>query len=304
MKGVIKMSGTFAPVITDEEKQELTRHGTILFPVQQFHDDFSINDTVDWHWHHEFEAAIVHTGHITAYINQKAYELSVGDGFFINSDVLHSDTDLERTCVLDAIVFHPRLIYGSHDCIFWEKYVDPIISNRSFEGIPLYHDDPESQPLLTLIRKAVDLTDEKPDGYELFVRNHLSELIYQIYKLQPQYKTGLSNTAIRNEQRIKTMITFIEEHFQTNITLQDIANSAYISKSESIRCFNNLIKRTPIQFLKEYRLQKAEKLIVSTDMSISDIAYSCGFTEMSYFTRSFRKLYKETPTQYRKKNIR
>lgn len=298
------MAGTFTVVKTNKQGQELIKHGTALFPVHQYHDDFSVMNTVEWHWHHEFEAGIIRSGHLTSMINQEEFHLSEGDGFFINSEVLHADWDFENnSCQLDSIVFHPRLIGGSHDCIFWQNYINPILHNRAFHGLSLRHDNPQDQPLLNLIRSSIDLCDQQSDGYEFPVRNNLSDLLYHIYKLQCQYKSGLSETMIRNEERIKSMISFIESHFQQNITLQEIADSASVSKSECIRCFNKSIGRTPIQFLKEFRLQKAAVLLHSTDMTISDIAFSCGFFEMSYFTRSFRALYNTTPTEYRRKKL-
>lgn len=296
------MSGTFTIVKTNKQRQELIKHGTSLFPVNQYHDDFSIMNTVEWHWHPEFEAGVIQSGHLTAMINQEEFHLSEGDGFFINSEVLHADWDLdENSCQLDSIVFHPRLIGGSHDCILWQNYVNPVITNHAFYGLPLFHNNPDNRPMLEQIRSSIRLCDEQPNGFEFSVRNCLSDLLYHIYKLQSHYKTGLSETVIRNEERIKTMIAFIESNYQQNLSLQKIADSASVSKSESIRCFNKSIGRTPIQFLKEFRLQKAASLLASTDMSIGDVAFSCGFSEMSYFTRSFRTLYADTPTEYRRK---
>ena len=155
--------------------------------------------------------------------------------------------------------------------------------------------------MLDLISQTVDLCGEQTPGYEFDIRNHLSNLVYQIFLLQRKYTKGLSDATLRSQERIKIMLSYIEVNYQRNITLEEIAESASVSKSECIRCFHKTIGRTPIQFLKEFRLQKAATLLRSTDLSVSDIAFMCGFFEMSYFTRSFRAQFTDTPTQYRKK---
>ncbi len=298
------MAGTFTVVKTNIHGQETIEHGTALFPVQQYHNDFSIMNTVEWHWHPEFEAGIVKSGTLSSMINQDEFSLSEGDGFFINSQVLHADWDLwKEDCLLDSVVFHPRFIGGSHDSIFWQNYITPIQNNRAFYGKVLYHDKPEDAKMLDCICHAISLCDQQKPGYEFLVRNALSELLYEVFCLQSHFNTGLSESALRTEERIKTMISFIEAHYHQSITLQEIADSTAVSKSECIRCFSKSIGRTPIQFLKEFRLQKAAELLYYTDMNISDIAFSCGFSEMSYFTRSFRNQYTTTPTEYRKKKL-
>ena len=82
--------------------------------------------------------------------------------------------------------------------------------------------------------------------------------------------------------------------------MRSIAAAASLSDSECLRCFRTSIGSTPIQYLKHYRLQQATSLLISTDKKITDIALSCGFQDVSYFTKSFREHLGTTPTQYRK----
>ena len=295
------MPKTFHIVKTNEKGLEKATHGTLSFPIKQYHNDFSIMDTVEWHWHPEFEAGIVRTGTLAVRIAQNEYFLDAGDGFFTNVGTPHSDFDANHSaCQLDSVVFHPRLIDGGEDSVFGQNYLLPIMRNSSFKGIALYKDDPNDAKLLDAIRSAIALCDRPEVGYEFEVRNTLSELIVEIFKRHGKVSTGLSKTAVKNEERIKVMLSFIEEHYEDNITLESIAASAAVSKPECVRCFNNNLGRSPIQFLKEYRLQKAAYYIRTTDRNINDIASSCGFYEMSYFARSFKSQYSSSPTEYRR----
>ena len=102
----------------------------------------------------------------------------------------------------------------------------------------------------------------------------------------------------RREERIKQMLTFIREHYAEDINTRKIAESAMVSESECLRCFRGMLGTTPIQYLKEYRLEKAEELLRTSKMKVSEIGDRCGFREMSYFARSFRQRYGVVPSEY------
>ena len=80
-----------------------------------------------------------------------------------------------------------------------------------------------------------------------------------------------------------------------------VAASASISPSECLRCFHSTIGITPIQYLKQYRIQRAAKLLTESSMKIVDVGTECGFQEMSYFARAFRDMKGCTPSQFRKR---
>lgn len=103
------------------------------------------------------------------------------------------------------------------------------------------------------------------------------------------------------EQRTETMMKCIAEHFGDDISLSEIADSAGISKTEANRCFKTVLSTTPYQYLLETRLEHACHLLVTTTLSIHDIAMQCGFHEDSLFGSSFRKRTGMTPLQYRRK---
>lgn len=82
--------------------------------------------------------------------------------------------------------------------------------------------------------------------------------------------------------------------------MSDIAASAAISTRECTRCFKNTIHRTPFEYLLDYRIDMAEKLLKNTDEPVLDIALKCGFTNSAYFGKIFKKQRKTTPGAYRR----
>lgn len=84
--------------------------------------------------------------------------------------------------------------------------------------------------------------------------------------------------------------------------MENIASSANISASTLLRIYHDILHTTPIQYVLKYRLaQIMEELLANPDSSISEIAYSCGFHDISYFNRCFLKEYGKTPSEFRRK---
>jgi AraC-like DNA-binding protein len=100
------------------------------------------------------------------------------------------------------------------------------------------------------------------------------------------------------------MLQYIHNHFSEEITIADLSNEAIISPSEVLRCFHNTIHTTPNQYLKQFRIQKAAKMLVETDMTSLEIALECGFQSSSYFTKSFKEKMGSTPLEFRKNNCK
>lgn len=284
----------------DASGRELLQHGTPDFPIACYEDDFQVCD-VPWHWHEEWEAVLITKGScLVAAGNQKAM-LRAGEGFFIHSGVLHGCWDTENSgCRFHSLVFHPRLVGGSLDSVFHHQFVQPLLRHSGPEMILLSPCISWQKEALEAMEAAWQHCVREADGFPFPVRSELSRLVFLLCRhLSPAERT-LSSKQLRNAQRIKTMLSWIHAHFNKELDTASIAASASVSESECLRCFRSSIGTTPIQYLKHYRIQQAARLLSETSQKISDIAASCGFQDMSYFTRTFREQMGCTPSQYRK----
>ncbi len=112
-------------------------------------------------------------------------------------------------------------------------------------------------------------------------------------------KSETTRIQINAQIRIQKMLTYIYEHYAETVTLEDIAGAANISRSEAGRCFNTYIGCSPVDALIQYRLQTARQLLKDTTLTLQEIACSCGFHSVHYFSRQFRKIYGYAPGQNR-----
>lgn len=290
------MSDLRLDVTTDENERQLERHGLAAFPAAFYRGDL-VHNTVVWHWHDELEAILIYRGRIAVGAGRTSVTLTAGEGCFIKAGALHNIWKVDDApCEYRSVVFHPRLI-GSMDSIFWLRYIQPLGAPDLPRMIPFFAGDANDFP--AFFSHLWQIQEDRGAGYENDVRYLLTKLAARLSDTPVERGCQPSKREARDMERMKAMLSFLEAHYREELTLEQIAQSACVSITECMRCFRRSIGVSPIRFLKERRLQCAADMLRHTGQSVSEIAASCGFLDMSYFTRAFRQLYGVTPTAYR-----
>lgn len=296
---------------TDERGRERVRHGTALFPVACYDTDLR-QYPVSWHWHTELEAVVVTQGAAVFAVGQERFTVRQGEGIFINSGVLHAVWNAEpggetredgaQGGRLRSVVFHARLVAGGFDSVFWQKYLQPLTADSARQSVLLGAGAPWHAGALCAVEAAWNSCSVQTPGYEFEVREALSRLALLLCRHSAPARTNFPERAQREEERLKQMLRFIEEHYATELTAAQIAQSARISESECLRCFRRTIGAPPSQYLKQLRVQKAAQLLSDTACGIAEAGALCGFQDASYFTKIFRETKGCTPSEFRRRN--
>lgn len=105
---------------------------------------------------------------------------------------------------------------------------------------------------------------------------------------------------LKDEERVKKMLAFIQEHYAEKLTIAQIAGCVPISERECYRLFQNSLETTPAEFLLFVRLKNARELLAITSKSVVEIALESGFGSSSYFGKLFREQYRMSPGEYRR----
>lgn len=290
------MSNLGLDVTTDENERQLERHGITAFPAAFYHGDL-VNNTVIWHWHDELELLLTHRGTVAVGAGRTSATLTAGEGCFIKSGTLHNMWKADDApCEYHSVVFHPRLI-GSIDSIFWLSYIQPLEHPDFPQMLTFLTGD--SYDFQTFFSQLWQIQEDKDTGYENDIRYLLTKFAAQLSNTPVKKDCQPSKREARDIERMKAMLSFLEAHYTEELTLEQIAGSASVSITECMRCFRRNIGSSPMRFLKERRLHHAADMLRSTGQSISEIATSCGFLDMSYFSKTFRQFYGVAPTAYR-----
>ncbi|MGI6175684.1 MAG: AraC family transcriptional regulator [Christensenellales bacterium] len=287
----------------NEHSMETRQHGNFAFPLQAYLDDYDSYDVgrVIWHWHTELEIGIVRKGKVRVTVPNSQFDLSQGDGFFINSNVLHMFEPLKRDSVSFSLVFSLGLIGGHIGAIVQQKYVDPILQCKQFPALIIKGNQPWHELLLHDLNCLNELCETSKDGYELAVTSTLLTFWHTMYEhTQPLLENPSDTVLEKDNDRIKCMIEYIHKHYAENISLGDIAQSAYLSVSECCRTFKRSLQTTPFDYLTKHRLSCATKSLQS-GATIQDAYIQAGYNSQSYFGKQFKRLYGCTPREYQMK---
>lgn len=291
---------TYNKILTDENMMETIQHGSKEYPFHFYYDNLELFDfhCIEWHWHTEFEFVYVETGTVYFGISDKQFALSEGQGVFINSKILHRYFS-QGNAIVPNFVLMPYFI-AAQDSLIYQKYVLPIMASPMDYQI-FSQDIPWQAEVLSLMREMM-AAQEKASDVEL-VNSYLIQKIWHILyqNTDIEHMGKKENYSASSQARLQLMIQYIHQKSAYNISLSDIADQAKVSKSTALNLFQRYLGISPVTYLVNYRLQEAAKLLASTEKKVTVISKDTGFDSVDYFCKAFKKYYKLTPTEYRKK---
>ena len=253
------------------------------------------------HWHKEYELDFVRSGSCVYHIGDSEIPLSEGSAILISGGRLHKVTS-DNDAIVISVMFDPGFIFGDHETaegsMISLKYRAPL-SEASFKYLVYEKDDKDIQIINDIIQTALD----KKYGYELITKGLLCRFWMQA--LLSSTDISEDKNAVNSyfdEQRTKLACDYINKNYTKALTLDEIAESIPVSKSECCRCFKRVSGMTPFEYLMLERVTRAAYLLQHPDLftgNMQELASLCGFNDASYFNKIFRKITGMTPSVFK-----
>lgn len=285
------------PFIQDANEVEHIAGITSAFPYTMHRRDLT-TDVIPWHWHEEVEFNYAYQGSIEIQTFDHTYRIKQGEAYFINTNVMDKKQKAAGSSktVEHAHLFHPILLGGYFNSTFYTKYLNPVLKNRSVEVLVIRESNPTGKKFITLLHQLTELADQPDKEFE--IRNLLSQawltLIAEI-KFQEQHQ----QLTVSPRERSKNILAYLHKHYAEKVTINDIATAVNVSPKECIRSFKKSIHQTPIEYLLNYRIEQAKKLLRQSEFSITDVALQAGFSTSAYFSKIFKERVGQIPREYR-----
>lgn len=248
------------------------------------------------HWHEAIEILMILKGSIEVAVESDTYRLIENEVEIINLDEAHSLSSNE-----------PNLVLMLHiDPSFFQKYYEDIrniyfYTDCAFEGEPQIGENYEifKKHLSTILCEAV----QKGEDYDVYIRETLVELLYLLinefhYLI---YENRDLKDNVEQLQRYHRIAKYIFNNYNNKISLQDIAKKEFLSAQYLSNEIKYALGISFQDFVNLTRAEESVKLLLDTDMSISEISEEVGFSHTRYYNKHFKRHYKMTPLQYRKK---
>ena len=258
------------------------------------HNPFCVTD----HWHDEVEFLYCKEGSFTYTVEGTPVKLTAGQGLFINSRRLHvGSSDNDKPCVFYCVILHPMLLCASKHVD--TKYIEPIIRNSSLKYMKLDEKvDWQGEVLRDIERMHTAMEEEESEL-------RIQMLFFSVWAHIYHHGKGTVIEHVKSNHHLTTlkeMITYIQQHYQEKISLDDISAAGCVGKTMCTKLFSTYVNRTPFEFLRDYRIEQSMELLKNSDLSITDISYETGFSSPSYFGECFRGATGNTPLEYRREN--
>ncbi len=292
----------------DPALRENVTHGTREHPIRIMHfmagkgtphpDHFFVKR----HWHDYVEIVHITKGTYLFEINLADHILKKGDICILNSGEPHQITGRETYATHDVILFDPQILSFSYEDEWQQNYISPFL-NKSLIMYSLLGPNMEGYPeFLTVLRQLITAGDRKEPGWYVRCKLLLLELLELAgrYRLMLPAKDVLSAASTRKIGRYKKIISYMEEHYQETLSLQQLSELVGCNSQYLCRFFREIAGISPVQYLLSYRIDRACVLLAHSMQSVTDIALICGFDNISYFIRKFREVKGCTPGEYRK----
>lgn len=256
------------------------------------------------HSHNFSELVIITNGTAIHSIDNRKYPISVGDVFIINANKTHEYLELNKLTLIN-ILYDPIDL----DLINWDiKELPGFRALFSLE--PAYRQSHKFESKLKLfgaeLRKTVNFTIQleqelknREAGFKVFSKAIFMQLLTHLARCYNTIKTPESIALLR----IASAINYLEQNFTNDINFIKLAEIAFLSQRQFQRIFLKCMGKTALEYTTHLRLNFASSMLLTTEISISNIALDAGFKDSNYFTKVFKKYKGITPKNYRVHNI-
>ncbi|WP_211748011.1 AraC family transcriptional regulator [Paenibacillus sp. Marseille-Q4541] len=251
------------------------------------------------HWHDHMEWVYVEKGRIQMQIDGDFEILEAGDLAFVGSRQLHKAEQLEESTSLICIVFNEALVRGGDLDITEYQYFLPYLNRKQNWPRIVRSGEACMQAMTLSFTRLLEEFKTKQFGYELFVKSELLHIFGQYFRHAEQI-SEVRTVRHPDSHNMSSLLSLLRERYQEEISVGEAARLVNVSPNYFCSIFKKVTGKTLKEYIHLLRVMEAEKLLLETDRSISDIASSVGFTSLTYFGRVFKKIKNIPPSDVRK----
>lgn len=283
---------------------EMQFHGDIRFHLRlhEMTKEPLWPEPVPPHWHEEYEFLVITRGTGTACLNTRTMHIEPGDILFINAGIVHSFRgDEKNPLAFYALDFGRELIssYGNDD--IQQKYI-----SRQANGELIFRDHfKKDDAMWPYIEEPLEeirtLCSKEMAKNELLIKANLLRIWHYLCLDAEATSFTLKKKDDERVRLIKQILQYIQENYEKNVTLGELAEVFHMSEGQFCRFFKSQVGMTAIEYLNYYRIGVACDMLKDGILQISEVATECGYNNISYFNRTFRRYMNCTPGEYQKR---
>ena len=199
----------------------------------------------------------------------------------------------------ENIIFRLEMLLPKEGDVCGPKFLEPYRDGKLLypawiDGSALYHEE-----MLECIRKMDELSEQRPRGYPLAVKGWLFQFFFLLFsRVEP---TLAEEGREKSLDKMKRILRRIEVDYGKPLSIEEMAEFSGFSESHFMKFFKNHMGVPFVSYLNDYRLTMAARALAEGQEDVLTIAMDAGFPNVSYFNRLFKKKFRMTPLEYRKR---
>jgi len=296
------------------------------FSLHRTEVDPSYTNALYVHYHPEMEFLYLAKGSMSFFFEGRCIEMKPGEAVFVPPYIVHNSLKgAGSECEYSAVVFSEEWLFGSSNM---NEYTRPIYENRyeccchimssnshissvnnassvedmlsvdNVSSVVITTASTVTPHLLEILSHIHTYKNQPLESFELKLKGEL--LICFQYLYSTYFSKSLSAAPITSSAyAIQSCLTYINEHFSEDYSLDTLSEKFGYSPSHFEHSFKDITGSTPFVYINRIRIIKASEMLKSTDKKITDIAAECGYSNISYFNRTFKKIMGVSPKEYR-----
>ena len=281
--------------------EEKRRHSSELVPFSYYKcmipDYF---DCVPLHWHGEFEINFVLSGSAEFICGEERFVSAEGDVIIIPPNMLHAiycfGNSEQR---YDTVVFSADMLGAAENNRCTAEIIRPLVHGSSGVNTHITKNHPYYDEIRVTVENIFSCAKGNTARLDMLMKSEMLRLFWLLDSGGDIFARSDGEPDFGGV--IRPAVEYINENYCENITVQQLADIVHLSKSYFMECFRKVAGVGAIKYITQLRIKKACRLLSDSSMTAAEIAFECGFRNISNFNRQFRNAVGCTPVEYRKK---
>lgn len=253
----------------------------------------------NWHYHKEIEILAVLDGVLDVYVDDEFYPLKQGDVVLIGSSQLHRDRSHDGV-PLRYIVFQ----FDLNDWI--DQSAMPYFRFYAESDFPLSRlnyivaeNEAARREVMRCVAEILDETKRKEDGYEIAVSLLIKKIVLTLLRGDSRKLLSFRHNA--ELLRMKPVLDYIEENITQKLQVEEASRVANVSYYYFVKYFKKVFGLSFLEYVNYKKIKRAERILLTNDISVSQVGESVGMPNMAHFYKVFKKYNDCSPNEFRKK---
>ncbi|CAM4068429.1 AraC family transcriptional regulator [Paenibacillus alkaliterrae] len=253
----------------------------------------------NWHYHKQLELLLILEGSLDVYVDEESFHLCPGDVVLIGASELHRDRSARS---LDYIVLQFDLEpFFDQSTIPYMRYFSETQKPLSKANYIFAESNAVKKQAASYIRQILTEATRKETGYELAVSVLIKQILLLL--LRNDSRKVLIEQDNFDRMRLKPVIDYVENHLMDRIQVEEVCKIANMSYYYFVKYFKKTIGLSFTEYVNYRKVKWAERILLTKDLSISEVGERIGMPNMAHFYKMFKKYNDCSPKQFQRKML-